>query len=250
MPLALLLALAAAPADIERCHAALMKVRSHDDPERIDAFQACGRLLGDQALRNIWYSVVHSSPFEAAPILAMAAGDLVPHGAPNACVRSKSDLPICKAPRDEVLRLKASEKADQWRSLFIRLLGVDLPPAQAAVMERAFLEKWPLLFPDPQPPTVSQDGPLKISGNIDRSAVMRGIAGVRLEMIKCLAAPQADLTIVFTVNSEGKVTRFGVLQPNEPERQTCLSKAFQKAQMPRPIGGGAAIVTWTSEYDD
>jgi hypothetical protein len=248
--LALLLALAAAPADVERCRAAVAKVQSHDEPERIDAFQACGGLLGDQGLRSAWLGVVHSSPFEAAPILAAAAGDAVPGGTPNACARSKADLPICTAPRAEVLRLKASEKAEQWRSLFLRLLGVDLPAPQAATLEKVFLAKWPLLFPDAPPPGVAKEGPLKVSGNIDRQAVLRGIGEVRPELTKCLAAPIADLTMTFTVTAEGKVTRFGVLSPSEPERVACLTRAFKKAQMPKPIGGGVAIVMWTSEYDD
>jgi hypothetical protein len=250
MLLVLTMALAAAPADVERCRAALNKVESHDAPERIDAFQACGGLLGDQSLRTAWFAVVHSSPFDAAVNLANAAGEPVPGGAPNACARTKSDLPICGAKRDEVLRLRAPEKAVQWRTLFLRLLAVDLTKEQAAQLEKPFFDKWPLLFPDAPPPGVSNDGPLKVSGNIDRRAVMLAIGAVRPEMTKCLAAPQASLTLKWTVTAQGKVTGFFVLDPTEADRGACIAKAFKKAVMPKPIGGGVAIIVWTSEYYD
>jgi hypothetical protein len=252
MPLALLaLVLAAAPADLDRCRQALAKVSSHEAPERIDAFQACGNLLGDQTLRSAWFGVVHTSPFDAAPILAMAAREPVTGAspAPNACLRSKTDLPICTASRAEAHSLRGVEKAAQWRKLFMRLLDADLPAAQATLMQKAFGEKWPLLFPEPPPPGLPTDGPLRVSGNIDRLAVLKGIAAVRAELDKCLPSPQAEVTLKWMVTAQGQVTSFAVIFPGEPERVACLTRAFKPAVMPVPSGGGVAIIVWSPEFD-
>lgn len=249
MSLVLALVLAAAQADVDRCRAALARVTSHEAPERIDAFQACGGLLGDQGLKGAWFAVVHTSPFDAAMVLMGAAAEPVPGAlqAPNACARAKSEAAICKANRAEVQRLSGEERHRQWRALFMKLLEVDLPAAQALQLQTAFSEKWPMLFPLPPPPGMSNDGPLRVSGNIDRVAVLRGIGQVRRALDACVARLNQGMVLKWVVTPQGKVTEFAVVDPSEPEPVACLTRAFKSAPMPKPVGGGAAVIVWTSE---
>ena len=246
---ALALALAAAPADVARCKQALAKVQSHEGAERIDALQACGPLLGDTRIRAAWFDAVHTSVFDAAPMLALAASEPIPGdaAAKNACARTQADLEICRASRAAVLAMRPQDRALQWKRLFMRLLAVDLTAAQADSLQDAFEKKWPLLFPEATPPGLAQTSELKISGNINRLELLRALGAVRPEMTRCLASPFHELGLSFTVEAGGKVGRFAVLEPTEAPRVACVTRAFKAAVMPPPLDGGAAIIVWTPE---
>lgn len=249
MSLLLALALAAAQVDVDRCRAALAKVSTHEAPERIDAFQACGGLLGDQGLKAAWFAAVHSSPFDAALPLIVAAADPIPGApeTPNACARAKSAAQICTPNRAELMRLSPQDRNRQWRALFMKLLEVDFPGPQALQLQASFSAKWPMLFPLPPPPGLSNEGPLKVSGNIDRSAVLRGIGLVRPALNACLGRSNLGLSLKWVVTPQGKVSNFAVIEPSDSEYAACLTRAFQAVVMPRPEGGGAAVIVWTPE---
>jgi hypothetical protein len=247
LALALTALVAAAPADVAGCKQALGKVKSHDGAERIDALQACGPLLGDARIRAAWFDAVHTSVYDTAPMLALAANEPIPGdaGAKNACARTGADLDICKAPRAEVLKLKPQERALQWKKLFMRLLAVDLPAAQADALQDAFERKWPLLFPEPMPPALAITSELKISGNINRLELLRALGTVKPELLKCLESPTAELGLSFTVEAGGKLGRFAVLHPDDKARVACITRAFKAAVLPPPLDHGAAIIVWT-----
>jgi hypothetical protein len=243
--LLLSLALTAAPVDISACKRALAKVITPEMPERIDAFQACGAMLPDQRLRAAWLGVVHTSPFDAGPILGLAAGEPAPAGAKNACARTQSDLAICNPNRPEVERLPSAERALQWRALFMRVLDADFSSAQATELQKLFAEKWPVLFPDARPPGIVTEGPLRVSGNISHLEVLRAIGKVRPQLDQCLATPSSELSLRFVVLADGQLSGFAVFAPFEPARVECLRKAFFKVVMPLPVNG-VAIIVWTA----
>ena len=146
---ALVLALAAAPAaDVARCKQAVEKVASYDDHNaRLAAFQSCGPLLSDRSLRTAWLQTVHSAPFDAAVVMATAAG--TPPG-PNACAQTKSvDLAICAGDRIGAERVPNAQKAVQWKTLFLRVLDAELSAADAAALKKVFAVKWAVMFPAP-----------------------------------------------------------------------------------------------------
>jgi hypothetical protein len=242
----LVLLLAAAPAEVAQCTEAIARVKTHEAPERIDAFQACGPLFNDSRLRVAWYGIVHTSPFDAAPILALAVGEKSA-GGPNACARAKVAVDICGSDRARVGQISSRNRASQWRTVFLKLLTVDFPGEQGEALFKAFSDKWAVLFPDEPPPKVSNEGPLKVSGTINRRAVLEALGAVKPALLKCLDSPREELTLRWTVEAGGKVTQFAVFSPEDATKVECLTKAFRAVVMPKPPSGGAAVLVWTPD---
>lgn len=250
--LALALALAApSAAELSACQKAVERALADDWPTRKAAFEACSGLFADEGLRGSWLATLNVSPPDAARILASAVGEtmvgLVP--GPNGCQRTRSaDLAICAADREAVRQLPPADAVAQWKTIFFRLLDVDLGAKAAAPLKQAFAAKWAVLFPPvPSAPGAEKSGPLKVTGAIDKAALSSALDAVAPELRKCPGAAAGRLALKFVVSASGAVLSATVLEPADEAKHACLKAGLKKAALPKPKGGGVAIVEWSPE---